>query len=78
MNAEEAIIIVTSMPSVKILLAPINASARQDIPVMVFHAQVLDHFTVTGGNEARFDLALIQPFLLHYVNHIFLMLTGIF
>ena len=28
------------MPSVQILLAPINVSALQDIPVMVFHVQV--------------------------------------
>ena len=34
MNVEETITIVTRMPSVQILLAPINASARQDIPVM--------------------------------------------
>ena len=32
------------------------------------------HFTVTGGNEAGVDLFLIQPFLLYYVNHVFLML----
>ena len=36
------------------------------------------HFTVTGENEAGVDLVLIQPFLLCYVNHIFLMLTSIF
>ena len=36
---------------------------------------IIAHFTVTGGNEA--DLALIQPFLLCYVNHV-LMLTSIF
>ena len=29
------------MPSVQILLAPINASARQDIPVMAWLAQVI-------------------------------------
>ena len=40
MNAEETITIVTRMPSVQILLAPINVSALQDIPVMVFHVQV--------------------------------------
>ena len=34
--------------------------------------------TVTGGNEARFDLGLIQPFLLYYVYHFVLMLTSIF
>ena len=40
MNAEEAITIVTRMPSVQILLALINVSALRDIPVMVFHVQV--------------------------------------
>ena len=40
MNAEETITIVTRMPSVQILLALINVSALQDIPVMVFHVQV--------------------------------------
>ena len=34
MNVEETITIVTRTPSVQILLAPINASARQDIMVM--------------------------------------------
>ena len=34
MNVEETITIVTRMPSVQILLAPINASAQQDILVM--------------------------------------------
>ena len=41
MNAKETIIIVIRMPSVQIRLVPINASAGQDIPVMVFHAQVI-------------------------------------
>ena len=36
------------------------------------------HFTVAGENEAGVDLVLIQPFLLYYVNHVFLMLTSIF
>ena len=36
------------------------------------------HFTVAGENEAGVDLVLIQPFLLSYVNHVFLMLTSIF
>ena len=36
------------------------------------------HFTVTGGNEAGVDLVLVQPFLLYYVNRVFLMLTCIF
>ena len=36
---------------------------------------------VTGENEARVDLVLIQPFLptlLYYVNHVVLMITSIF
>ena len=36
------------------------------------------HFTVTVGNEAGVDVALIQPYLLYYVNHIVVMLTSIF
>ena len=36
------------------------------------------HCTVAGENEAGVDLVLIQPFLLYYVNHVFLMLTSIF
>ena len=44
MNAEETITIVTRMPSVQILLALINVSALQDIPVMVFHVQVGNFF----------------------------------
>ena len=35
-------------------------------------------FVVTGGNEAGFDLVLIKPFLLCYVNHVVLMLNSIF
>ena len=31
-------------------------------------AFAVGHFTVTGGNEARVDLVLIQPFLLSYAN----------
>ena len=34
--------------------------------------------SVTGGNEAGVDHVLIQPFLLHYVNHVVLMLSSIF
>ena len=30
----------------------------------------IDHYTVTGGNEAGVDVILIQPFLLYYVNHV--------
>ena len=36
------------------------------------------HFTATGENEAGVDLVLIQPFPLHCVNHVCLMLTSIF
>ena len=36
------------------------------------------HFTVTSENETEDDLVLIQPFLLYYVNHGFLMLTSTF
>ena len=39
---------------------------------------LIAHFTVVGENEAGVDLVLIQPFLLYYVNHVFLMLTSIF
>ena len=34
--------------------------------------------TVKILNEAGVDLVLIQPFLLHYVNHFVLILTSIF
>ena len=40
--------------------------------------KLIVHFTVTGGNEAGVDLVLIQSFLLYYINHVFLVLTGIF
>ena len=36
------------------------------------------HFTVTVGNEAGVDLVLIQPCLLYYVNHVFVILNSIF
>ena len=39
---------------------------------------LIAHFTVTVGSEAGVDLVLIQPFLLYYLNHVFLMLTSIF
>ena len=49
------------------------------------HAQVFvkkkknaNSLTVTGGNEAGVFLVLIQPFLLYYVDHVFLMLTSFF
>ena len=38
----------------------------------------IGHVTVIGGNEAGVDIVLIQPFLLYYVNHVFLIQTGIF
>ena len=36
------------------------------------------HSTVTGGNKAVVDLALIQTFLLCYEHYVVLMLTSIF
>lgn len=36
------------------------------------------HLTVSGRNVVGVENALIQPFLFYYVNHVFLMLTGIF
>ena len=46
---------------------------------VVFSVKIqLAHFTVTDGSEAGVDLALMQPFLLYYVNHVVLMLTSIF
>ena len=41
-------------------------------------SDVIAHFTVKILNEAGVDLVLIQPFLLHYVNHVVLMLISIF
>ena len=38
----------------------------------------IGHFTVMDGFEAEGDLALIQTFLLYYVNQVILMLTSIF
>ena len=35
-------------------------------------------FTVTVANEARVDLALIQPFLLYYAKRVVVMPTSIF
>ena len=49
----------------------------QHLPSIILEDLIV-HFTVTGGNEARVDLVLIQPFLLCYVNHFVLMLTSIF
>ena len=40
--------------------------------------KIPDSLTVTGGNEAGVFFVLIQPFLIYYVNHVFLMLTSIF
>ena len=41
--------------------------------------RVIAHiFTVASENEVGVDLVLIRPFLLYYVNHVFLMLTSIF
>ena len=41
----------------------------------LFIPRVIAHFTVARENEAGVDLVLIQPFLLYYVNHVFLMLA---
>ena len=46
--------------------------------IMFMRAYWIAHFTVVGENEAGVDLVFIQPFLLYYVNHVFLMLTSIF
>ena len=40
--------------------------------------QSINHYTVIGGNKAGIGIALIQPFLLYYVNHVILMPTDIF
>ena len=40
--------------------------------------KLIAHFTVTVGNEAGVDLVLIQPCLLCYVNHVFVILNSIF
>ena len=42
------------------------------------HSFGIAHFTVTVGNEAGVDLVLIQPSLLYYVNHVFVILNRIF
>ena len=47
-------------------------------PANLLDYLAIAHFTVAGENEAGIDLVLIQPFLLYYVNHVFLMLTSIF
>ena len=49
-------------------------SCKEPIPPI----SEIAHFTVAGENEGGVDLVLIQPFLLYYVNHVFLMLTSIF
>ena len=43
--------------------------------VLLHAGKTITHFTVTGGNEARVDLVLIQPLWLYYVA---LMPTSIF
>ena len=39
---------------------------------------LIGHFTVMDKSKAGVDLVLIQTFLLHYPNEVFLMLTSIF
>ena len=58
------------------VLLPINHSYNKICHILGF--LLIAHFTVTGGNEARVDLVLIQPFLLFSVNHVVLMLSSIF
>ena len=58
------------------VLLPINHSYNKICHILGF--LLIAHFTVTGGNEAGVDLVLIQPFLLFYVNHFVLILSGIF
>ena len=51
----------------------------QGVPPPPPHPHLLiTHFTVTVGNEAGVDLVLIQPSLLYYVNHVFVILNSIF
>ena len=38
----------------------------------------MNHFTVTGENEAGVYLVLVQTFPLRYANHVDLMLSTIF
>ena len=42
------------------------------------HSFGIAHFTVTVGNEVGVDLVFIQPSLLYYVNHVFVILNSIF
>ena len=41
-------------------------------PANLLDYLAIAHFTVAGENKAGIDLVLIQPFLLSYVNHVFL------
>ena len=62
-----------------ILLVRVQTFVRQMINWNVMFSWFwIAHFKVAGENEAGVDLVLIQPFLLYYVNHVFLMLTSIF
>ena len=54
----------------------INRNQKLRLPS--YNNIAITHFTLTGGNKAGVDLAFIQPFLLYYVNHVFLTLTSIF
>ena len=40
--------------------------------------KLIAQFTVTGRNEVKVELVLIQPFLFWYVHYFVLMLTSIF
>ena len=59
--------------------APIDLTRRLEWPeIVVTNSPWIAHFTVTGENETGVDLVSIQPFLLYYVNQVFLMRTAYF
>ena len=70
-KADIAVILPSSSPS---MLRLTGTRRRKEVK----RSNSIAHFTVAGENEAGVDLVLIQPFLLYYVNHVFLMLTSIF
>ena len=57
-----------------------NGHFAINIPMYLIsiNALAIAHFTVKDGNEAGVDLVLIQPCLLYYVNHVFVILNSIF